>query len=179
VGEVSFVELFVDENDKPRGCGVIEFANPELAKEAVDKMHRYDLKGRKLVVKEDSDVERDKFGRVVPRGESGRGGGGGLGGGRLSGGRDDRGGSSWGDLPSLVNGPGGGAGGNASKWGNTYGLSIQFLESLSINGPLVPRCFVANVSAVINSKYLYNNFRKSKIRSKIIYQEVTNITSIN
>ena len=124
----------MDESDKPRGCGVIEFANPELAKEAVDKMHRYDLKGRKLVVKEDSDVNRDKFGRVVPRGgDTGRGN---------LGRRDERG-TSWGDLPSLVNGPGGGA---PSKWGNTYGLSIQFLESLSINGPLVPRCFVANVS---------------------------------
>lgn len=52
VGEVSFVELFVDEDDKPRGCGIIEFANPDLAKEAVEKMHRYELKGRKLVVKE-------------------------------------------------------------------------------------------------------------------------------
>ena len=52
VGEVSFVELFVDENEKPRGCGIIEFSNASLAKDAVDKMHRFDLKGRKLVVKE-------------------------------------------------------------------------------------------------------------------------------
>lgn len=46
------MELFVDENEKPRGCGIIEFANSSLAKDAVEKMHRYDLKGRKLVVKE-------------------------------------------------------------------------------------------------------------------------------
>lgn len=52
VGEVTFVELFVDENDKPRGCGIVEFENKDLAQKAVEKMHRYDLKGRKLVVKE-------------------------------------------------------------------------------------------------------------------------------
>lgn len=52
VGEVEHVQLFTDENDKPRGCGVVVFATPELAAKAVEKMHRYDLKGRKLVVKE-------------------------------------------------------------------------------------------------------------------------------
>ena len=52
VGEVTFVEMFVDENDKPRGCGVVEFETPELAQKAIEKMHRFDLKGRKLVVKE-------------------------------------------------------------------------------------------------------------------------------
>ena len=31
----------------------------------MEKMHRHDLKGRKLVVKEDFDVERDKTGRIV------------------------------------------------------------------------------------------------------------------
>lgn len=52
VGEVSYVELFMDENDKPRGCGIVEFEKPESAQLAVEKMHRYELKGRKLVVKE-------------------------------------------------------------------------------------------------------------------------------
>lgn len=42
----------MDENDKPRGCGIIEFANADLAKDAIEKMHRHELKGRKLVVKE-------------------------------------------------------------------------------------------------------------------------------
>lgn len=145
VGEVSFVELFVDEDDKPRGCGIIEFANPDLAKEAVEKMHRYELKGRKLVVKEDNDVERDKFGRILPRGERGRR-------------RDDRQSGGWGggDIPSLVNGP---PVGSQSKWGNTYGLSSQFLESLSINGPLVPRCFVANLDYKVDEKKLKEVFR--------------------
>jgi RNA recognition motif-containing protein len=74
VGDVTYVELFSDENDKPRGCGILEFGTKELAMKAVDKMHRFDLKGRKLVVKEDFDVERDKTGRIVKG--SGMGGGG-------------------------------------------------------------------------------------------------------
>jgi len=32
------------------------------------------------------------------------------------------------------------------KYGNTYGLSQQFLESLGVEGPLVSRVFVSNVS---------------------------------
>ena len=60
IGDVTYVELFSDENDKPRGCGILEFGSEELAKKAVDKMHRYELKGRKLVVKEDFDTERDR-----------------------------------------------------------------------------------------------------------------------
>ena len=65
VGDVSYVELFNDENEKPRGCGILEFASEDLAKNAVDKMHRYEYKGRKLVVKEDFETERDKYGRII------------------------------------------------------------------------------------------------------------------
>lgn len=52
VGKVAHVELFTDENDKPRGCGIVEFEDSDSVKTAVDKMHRFDIKGRKLVVKE-------------------------------------------------------------------------------------------------------------------------------
>ena len=63
--EVSYVELFNDENDKPRGCGIIEFNTEAEAKRAVEKMHRHEYKGRKLVVKEDFENERDKHGRII------------------------------------------------------------------------------------------------------------------
>jgi len=52
VGEVAYVELFTDESEKPRGCGIIEFENNVLAKKAIEKMHRHELSGRKIVVKE-------------------------------------------------------------------------------------------------------------------------------
>lgn len=51
--------------------------------------------------------------------------------------------------PSVGVGGGGGGGGGDNKFGNTYGLSTQFLESLGINGPLVTRVFVANVSTSV------------------------------
>ena len=57
MGEVAYVELFHDENDKPRGCGIVEFESADSVKKAVEKMHRYDLNGRKLVVKEVSMLE--------------------------------------------------------------------------------------------------------------------------
>ncbi|XP_076482503.1 uncharacterized protein LOC117165311 [Bombus vancouverensis nearcticus] len=59
VGKVAHVELFTDENDKPRGCGIVEFEDSDSVKIAVEKMHRYDIKRRKLVVKEDFDVKWD------------------------------------------------------------------------------------------------------------------------
>ena len=56
VGEVVYVDLLDDENGKPRGAGVMEFNTAEMAKKAIEKMHRHDYKGRKIVVKEDFDL---------------------------------------------------------------------------------------------------------------------------
>ncbi|KAF6210463.1 hypothetical protein GE061_013569 [Apolygus lucorum] len=167
VGEVAFVELFVDENEKPRGCGIIEFSTSSLAKEAVDKMHRFDLKGRKLVVKEDNDVERDKYGRILPRSQRG---GGGSGGGNSDNNRNrdnDSRNSNWNELPSLVSG---GNSGSSGKWGNTYGLSTQFLESLNITPPLLPKCFVANLDYKVDEKKLREVFR---LAGRVIHAEIS------
>lgn len=84
VGEVEFVELFADEQNKPRGCGICEFKSPESVPIALEKMNKHDLNGRQLVVKEDFGTERDKYGRVVRNNSGGhrRGGGGGGGGDR-------------------------------------------------------------------------------------------------
>lgn len=79
VGDVAFVELFNDESNKPRGCGIVEFEKVESVALALDKMNRYELNSRNLVVKEDFGNERDKYGRVIPKntGNGGNGGGGG------------------------------------------------------------------------------------------------------
>lgn len=45
-----------------------------------------------------------------------------------------------------------------SNYGNTYGLSPQFLESLGIHGPLINKIFVANVSILLNFRYF--NFKQ-------------------
>lgn len=73
VGDVAFVELFSDESNKPRGCGIVEFEKPESVAVALDKMNGYSLSGRNLVVKEDFGNERDKFGRVIPKAGGGNG----------------------------------------------------------------------------------------------------------
>lgn len=49
---MSFVVVYTDEKDKSRGCGTVEFDRAESAQKAIDKMHRFDINGRKLVVKE-------------------------------------------------------------------------------------------------------------------------------
>lgn len=83
VGEVSFVELFNDENGKPRGCGIVEFKQNDSVATALDKMNRHEINGRHLVIKEDHGDERDECGRVIRSGGSANrgGGGGGRGGG--------------------------------------------------------------------------------------------------
>ncbi|GIY39971.1 hypothetical protein CEXT_249332 [Caerostris extrusa] len=132
VGDVSYVELFEDENGKFRGCGIVEFKDSSSVQKAVDTLHRYEFKGRQLVVKEDFDVDRDKTGKPLGRirgGGSGGGGGGGMGV-NLERDRDDFGG-----LGNLGNN-------NAPQY-NTYGLSPQFLDALGITGPLTSRVFVA------------------------------------
>jgi RNA recognition motif-containing protein len=97
VADVTFVELFHDESNKPRGCGVVEFEKTESVTKALEKMNRYDLNGRNLVVKEDYGNERDKFGRISKDGgNNGGGGGNGNGGGGnrgMGGGGGNRGGN--------------------------------------------------------------------------------------
>lgn len=102
VGNVEYVELFSDENGKPRGAGIVEFKDPEHVGKALEVMNRYELNGRELVVKQDYGEERDKYGRIT-RGSGGGGGGGGMGGMGGSGGGGGGGGGN--------NGGGGGGGG--------------------------------------------------------------------
>ncbi|XP_011502724.1 PREDICTED: myelin expression factor 2 [Ceratosolen solmsi marchali] len=164
VGKVAHVELFTDENDKPRGCGIVEFEDSDSVKIAVEKMHRFDIKGRKLVVKEDYDVERDKYGRLTTGRNNDRI-------------REDRFRDQSRPNPGRQNMPipsggggGSGNGGNAdNKFGNTYGLSTQFLESLGISGPLVTRVFVANLDYKVDEKKLLEVF---KLAGKVLHVEL-------
>ncbi|XP_037091197.1 myelin expression factor 2-like [Pollicipes pollicipes] len=157
VGDVSFVEVFHDEKGQSRGCGIIEFDSPELVDKALEIMHRYELKGRNIVVKEDFGVERDRYGRILrgdsrPEGPPGRERGmdarrpgpGGFRGGE----RDER--------PRL--GAPGPPGPPEAKYTNTYGLNVSFLESLGIDGPLVNRVFVANLDYSVDEQKLKEVF---------------------
>ena len=155
VGEVAYVELFDDEGGKPRGAGVMEFNTVELAKKAIDKMHRFEFKGRKIVVKEDFDVDRDRCGRIITGGGSGMGGG-----------RGDRDRERGGLLDRSRGEEMGGQGGH----GYTYGLSPQFLDSLNISGPIHNRIFVANLDYKVDEKKLKEVFR---IAGKVLGVELS------
>lgn len=146
VGDVAFVEMFVDDNDKPKGCGIVEFSDSSSVKKCLDVMQRYEVRGRKLVVKEDSGNMRDKHGNVI---------GGGGGGGRRAR-HDDR----YRDDRDRRNGSGINLRQDGdTKWGNTYGLSPQFLESLHIDAPLSNRVFVANLEYNVDKKKIKDIFR--------------------
>ncbi|KAF2363466.1 RNA recognition motif domain [Trinorchestia longiramus] len=154
IGEVNYVEMFKDESGRNRGCSVIEFETAELAQKAIDQMHRYELAGRKLVVKEvtDYDIDRDSQGRI--RKDISRSGGGGGGGG----------GSSMMPSQSRM-----GSGGPVN-YGNTYGLSVVFLESLGINVPLVNKVFVANLDYSVDVNQLREVF---KVAGKVVNVEIS------
>ncbi|XP_017849035.1 myelin expression factor 2 isoform X2 [Drosophila busckii] len=71
VGSIEYVQLFHDESGKARGCGIVEFKDPENVQKAMEKMNRYELNGRELVVKEDHGEQRDQYGRIVRDGAGG------------------------------------------------------------------------------------------------------------
>jgi RNA recognition motif-containing protein len=134
VGEVAFVEIF----DAPKGTGIIEFNSADLARKAIEKMHRFEVRGRKLVVKEDSGDEPRRArsprrnnnpnpnNNIANNGNNNN---------SNNFNNDDRG--RWSNNDRS---------GSPTDWGFTYGLSPAFLESLEVKGPLVNRVFIANVS---------------------------------
>ncbi|XP_037946992.1 myelin expression factor 2 [Teleopsis dalmanni] len=151
VGSVEYVELFHDENGKARGCGIVEFKDPDNVEKALEKMNRYEINGRELVVKEDHGEQRDQYGRIVREG----GGGGNSGGDRdrsFTRRDDDRlsGRNNFNMMSNDFN--------NSSSY-NLYGLSASFLESLGINGPLHNKVFVANLDYKVDGKKLKQVFK--------------------
>ncbi|KAJ8965075.1 hypothetical protein NQ314_004476 [Rhamnusium bicolor] len=142
VGDVQFVELFLDDNDKPKGSGIVEFSDSASVKKCVEVMQRYEVKGRKLVIKEDFGNVRDKHGAIVggnkrPRDND-----------RY---RDDHHRELGRGSMNLRQDDG--------KFTNTYGLSPHFLESLNIDAPLCNKVFVANLEYNVDKKKLKEVFR--------------------
>lgn len=159
VGNVVYCQLFEDEQGRSRGCGLIEFNDVASAKKAIDTLHRFEFKNRELVVKEDLDCERDRYGRLLFPGKNrleeemihgGSAGPPGAG---------ARGGDGY-DHRFVSGGPGlyDQSSGGLGQW-NTYGLSPQFLDSLGISGPLNNRIFVANLDYKVGEKKLEEIFR--------------------
>ena len=79
VGDVAYVELYETPDGKPTGSGVVEFKDIELAKKAIESMHRYDFRGRKLVVREERESDRRRLQRMKDEAMQNKGMGGGGG----------------------------------------------------------------------------------------------------
>lgn len=116
VGNVLYCQLFEDEEGRSRGCGLVEFGDAASAQRAIQQLHRFNYKGRELVVREDVDCERDQCGRMITNGKKeivkdvgNRS-------------RDER---RFDRVPQQP-----------QPFGtyNTYGLSPQFLDSLGVDG---------------------------------------------
>lgn len=110
IGNVTYCQLFEDEEGRSRGCGLIEFADAVSAQKAIETMHRYHFRGRELVVKEDVDGERDFCGRLLTSMSK----------------KDDK---ETRIIDRFLFKPMA-----CFEAYNTYGLSVEFLESLGITG---------------------------------------------
>ncbi|XP_071167436.1 myelin expression factor 2-like [Mytilus edulis] len=80
VGDVTYVELFENGQGKSKGQGVIEFKDKDTARKAIENMHRYKIKDRNIVVREERESDRNIIGGrgVMGSGPSGGGMGGGM-----------------------------------------------------------------------------------------------------
>jgi RNA recognition motif-containing protein len=52
-GIIEKLELFTDENGSSRGCGIVQFSSHREALQAIRLFHRFELKNRRITVKED------------------------------------------------------------------------------------------------------------------------------
>lgn len=133
---------------KPMGMGVMEFRTYEGAEKAIEKMHRFPIGDRKLVVREETNKDRERIEQC--KGSSNGGGGVSMavGGGMM--------------------GPGGGAlgpvGGNAMdrQAANNAAMQLltpQILQQLGIEGPLTSSIYISNLDFKVTWQKLKDVFR--------------------
>lgn len=60
VGEVQYVEMFETPDGKSRGSGIIEFKDKDTARKAIETMHRYKMKDRNIVVREERESDQNQ-----------------------------------------------------------------------------------------------------------------------
>jgi len=61
-GRVVYSEVYMEPNGRSKGCGVVEFADAESARRAIDMFHEKDFMGRRAFLRED----REQGTRVPP-----------------------------------------------------------------------------------------------------------------
>ncbi|XP_064607753.1 myelin expression factor 2-like [Liolophura sinensis] len=159
VGEVAFVDMLETNDGKSKGAGIIEFKDKEGARRALEKMHRYKVKDRALVVRE----EREKDRMQLQQQKMGGGGGGpmgmNMGGGNIGGG--NMGGGNMGG--GMMGNMGGG------MMGNNFGINPQILQQLGIEGPITNSVFVSNLEYNVTWKKLKDVF---KLAGNVLHVEI-------
>lgn len=175
VAEISYVELYEDQNGKPSGSGVVEVKGRDAAEKAIETLHRYEIKGRHMVVREEYEKDRQRYARRGPppgpndfdRGREydmdrfpGNGGGPSLQGLMSMGGGGSSGMMGGGGGANVLSMLGGGGGGLTSN--NLLGANpgMQLLEMLGIQPQLITnQVFVANLDYKVTQSKLEEVFR--------------------
>ncbi|KAF6038312.1 HNRNPM [Bugula neritina] len=146
-----YVTLYDRADGKPMGAGLVEFRDISKAQEAVDKMNRYEVGGRKIIVREETDRDRRRHSNDIKsdsRGGMGR----------------DRG-----DLHMDRGGPPmGGGGGMGLPMNLPPGVTPQLLNNLGITeGPITNQVFVANLDYRCTEQKLKEVFTMAGSVSKL------------
>ena len=87
-GEIKYCDVLMDGSNRSRGCGLVEYATPEAALEAIETLTDSEIQGRSIFVREDREADKGSIRGIANRmaGRGGRGGrfnsSGGRGGGR-------------------------------------------------------------------------------------------------
>lgn len=149
VGEVQYVEMFETPDGKSRGSGIIEFKDKDTARKAIETMHRYKMKDRNIVVREERESDQNQNMGGGRGGGSGMMGGGGGGGGGLGGGMGMMG--NMGGSGGMMGNMGGGGGGP--------GITPQLLQQLGVDGPVTNTVFVSNIDYKVTWKKLKDVFK--------------------
>ena len=171
VGE-AFVELY-EQNGRSLGCCVAQFRTLDMAEKCIDKMDRYTINGRKIVVREEKEGDRQRHAShktqqdlSATRGGGSGGGvmgniGGGAGGmdrishGHSHGGMDRMGPMSGNQLLNT----------RPAITPNTYGIDQKVLDELGIEPPIVNQVFVANLDYKVTPPKLEEVF---KLAGKVV-----------
>ncbi|ESN91574.1 hypothetical protein HELRODRAFT_189732 [Helobdella robusta] len=135
--DVTYAQLYEDLDGKPVGAGVVEVRNRETAMKAIEELDRFEIRGRKIIVREEREKDRQRHNRD-------------LGLHRNEGGMPISGGSG-----NFMGGPNMMSGGGAPQ-----GFTADWLNQLGIDvTQITNQVFVANLDYKVTKSKLEEVFR--------------------
>jgi len=67
VGDVVYADVFINEEGRSKGCGIVEFENRNIALKAIQQLTDSELDGRYIFVREDREVDNNQRGGNTQR----------------------------------------------------------------------------------------------------------------